>query len=101
MRLVSTILNRECRTFPSSQKGLLDRAALENPGLRARKPGHSDFDTDVLWQVTDPSELEFVHLKMENNNLGLSISQRIPLKFFLSFFLISRRNICSVVFPTS
>lgn len=94
MRLVSTILDRECRTFPSSQKGLLDRAALENPGL-------SGFDTDFLWQVTDPSELEFVHLKMENNNLGLSISQRIPLKFFLSFFLISRRNTCSVVFPTS
>lgn len=80
MRLVSTILDRECWTFPSSQKVLLDRVALENLGLRARKPGHSSFATEFLWQVTDPSELEFIHLKMENNNLGLSTSQRIPLK---------------------
>lgn len=80
MRLVPTILDREYWTFPSSQKVLLDRAAPENSGLRARKPGHSGFATDFLWQVTDPSEHELVHLKIENNNLGLSTSQRIPLE---------------------
>lgn len=37
MRLVSTILDREYGTFPSSQKVLLARAALEKSGLRAKE----------------------------------------------------------------
>lgn len=55
-RLVSTVLGRGYTTLPSSQEVLLERAALENPDLRAGKPGHDGFAAEFLWQVTEPAE---------------------------------------------